>query len=446
MTRFNLSLKQISLGIFSIALMAIVFSIYTQQIGLDGGFYLSIGRNLWQDHINYFNIASSYNPLGMMILGLPYSFSNCPIALIYGLYFIFVISDTILFFLICRHFRDEKNQALLISSVFLLYTIFLDGHLIILEPLQLFFILIAVLLSLKERYLFSGIFCFGAFLTKQYSLALMLPLFLGILINKNGIKIKFIQAANLILGFAGTLGLFYLCYAPDINWQYFIQRMLGKVPELLPSLSVLTGTGEGYGISVFFSSFLKIAFFLPLIWIPLFTIKKNKNNLQIIVLMISFCSVFLFAAYFHYFLLILPWMLLLLHTNLDLKNKKIKFVVYFLILTPTFVFGLKTMRSKLIISSLDRSISANLKETIPQNSKVYLVNVSMAQYAYNNYQSIDLKNIGYAFPNIIKKEAVIQAMPSGSYLIADDSYIGEDDRSQFLLMKAYEGYSIYLKE
>jgi len=54
--------------------------------------------------------------------------------------------------------------------------------------------------------------------------------------------------------------------------------------------------------------------------------------------------------------------------------------------------------------------------------------------------------IGYAFPNIIKKEAVINAMTPGTFLIADVGYLQENEKQAYLMVSVQKDYIIYKKK
>ena len=446
MKSLNFGLKSFAYSLFALAGLFIVGSAISQQIGLDGGFYLAVARNLWEDGYNYFDIASSYNPLGIMILGLPNLLLDNPVQINYLLYFFILIIDTILFYHVCVYYRKDQPQSLLISAVFLLYALLLDGHLIILEPIQLLFIFISILFTHRKQYLLVGLTLFCAFLTKQYSLALIVPICLIIIQEGNAAKQKLIQLTCVCFIFFAALVAFYWLYAPMFSFEYYLLRLLGQVPQMKGILSNTIGTGEGYNITVFAKTLFKIILFFPLMWLPLITFQKNKANFSLLITILSFSSVFIFAAYYHYFLLILPWMLILLHQNLDLNKIKIHRFFYILILLPTLFLFLKTARNKYIISVQENALSETLKSYIPKDSKVYIVNLSMAQYAHCDFNSIDNNTIGYTFPNVIKKEAVLSAITSGSFLIADLNYLDNKERQQYLIVSNKEEYVIYKKK
>ena len=446
MKSLNFGLKSFAYSLFALAGLFIVGSAISQQIGLDGGFYLAVARNLWEDGYNYFDIASSYNPLGIMILGLPNLLLDNPVQINYLLYFFILIIDTILFYHVCVYYRKDQPQSLLISAVFLLYALLLDGHLIILEPIQLLFIFISILFTHRKQYLLVGLTLFCAFLTKQYSLALIVPICLIIIQEGNAAKQKLIQLTSVCFIFFAALVAFYWLYAPMFSFEYYLLRLLGQVPQMKGILSNTIGTGEGYNITVFAKTLFKIILFFPLMWLPLITFQKNKANFNLLITILSFSSVFIFAAYYHYFLLILPWMLILLHQNLDLNKIKIHRFFYILILLPTLFLFLKTARNKYIISVQENALSETLKSYIPKDSKVYIVNLSMAQYAHCDFNSIDNNTIGYTFPNVIKKEAILSAMTSGSFLIADLNYLDNKERQQYLIVSNKEEYVIYKKK
>lgn len=446
MKSLNFGLKNLAYSLFAVAGLFIIGSIISQHIGLDGGFYLAVARNLWEDGYNYFEIASSYNPLGIIILGLPNLFLDNPVQINYLLYFFILFIDTILFYQICDYYRKDQPQSLLISAVFLLYALLLDGHLIILEPIQLLFIFTSILFIHRKQYLLVGLTLFCAFLTKQYSLALIVPICLIIIQDGNTAKQKLIQLTSVCFIFFAALVFFYLLYAPMFSFEYYLLRLLGQVPQMKGILSNSTGTGEGYDITVFVKTLLKIILFFPLMWLPLITFKKNKANFSLLITILSFSSVFIFASYYHYFILILPWMLILLHQNLDLNKIKIHRIFYILILLPTLFLLLKTTRNKYIISVQEKALTETLKSYIPKDSKVYVVNLSMAQYAHCDFNSIEPNTIGYTFPNVIKKEAVLSAMKSGSFLIADINYLDNKERQQYVIVSNKKEYVIYKKK
>lgn len=446
MRSVDFGLKSLAYALLGLAAIFIVGSILTMQIGLDGGFYLALARNVWEDGVNYFDLASSYNPLGIMILGLPNIFLDNPVQINYLTYFLFLILDTLLFYYICLHYRKDHIQSLLFSSIFLFYALVLDGHLIILEPVQLLFIFASILFIHHKKYVWLGVTFFCAFLTKQYSLALIIPICLTIFQGGHTNKQKLIQFTSTMAIFIASFVVFYFLYARQFSFEYYLQRLLGKVPQMKEILSNTTGTGEGYSIVIFLNAMFKIALYCPLIWLPLLTVKKDKVNFNLLIAALSFSSVLIFAAYFHYFLLILPWMIILLHNNIDLKSLKLHRAIYLLILSPTLFLFVKTARNKYIISQQEKNISEILQSYIPQDSKVYIVNLSMAQYAYCDFNSIDNRMIGYAFPNIIKKEAVINAMTPGTFLIADVGYLQEDEKQAYLTVSDQTNYIIYKKK
>ena len=47
-------------------------------LGSDSGFYLAYAREFYKGNIYFIDIATSYNPLAIVILGIPYLFSAHP--------------------------------------------------------------------------------------------------------------------------------------------------------------------------------------------------------------------------------------------------------------------------------------------------------------------------------------------------------------------------------
>jgi len=446
MKRIPFDVSQLAYVLLSICLLFIVWAIGTCQIGLDGGFYLAIARNLWEDGVNYYDFASSYNPLGIMLLGIPNLFFENPIQLNYILYFFFIILDAILFYKICMLYRDNNIQSILFSSIFLLYTLILDGHLIILEPLQLFFIFLAIIQLHKKKYISLGILFFLAFLTKQYSLALALPIAFFIFQNNATILKKTFHLFLVISMAFITSTIFYFLFARQTDFMYFINRLLGHVPQMTDLLSNQNGTGEGYSLSVFAKTSLKVLIYCPLLFLPIFSIQRNKSNAFLILSFLSFSSVLIFASYFHYFILLLPWSLILLHQNIEVEKLKYRWALSIVILAPTLFMLAKTVRSKSIIATQEKEISFHLLSNIPKNSNVFIANSKMTQYALCDFNSIDNYKIGYTFPNVIKKDGVLGALKTGSYLIADEEFLSKQEKENFNEISRNLDYIIFQKK
>lgn len=436
----------IAYGLLSICLFFIIWAIGTNQIGLDGGFYLSIARNMWEDGVNYFELASSYNPLGMMLLGIPNLFFENPIQLNYILYFTFLITDALLFFKICLLYRENKRQAILLTSIFLLYTLILDGHLIILEPLQLFFIFMSVIQLHQKKFLTTGVCFFLAFLTKQYSLAFALPIAFFIFQSDESITKKILHLTMVIVsGLISTL-IFYFLYADQTDVIYYIKRLLGSVPQMADVLSNHNATGEGYNISVFAKTTMKVLIYCPLLFLPLIKFQRNRANAFLIISFFSFTSVLFFASYFHYFILLLPWALILMHQNIEVEKLKYPWLISMIVLAPSLFMIAKTVRSKNLIAQQEKEIAIHLQSHIPKNSKVFIANSNMSQYAICDFNSIDNNKIGYTFPNVLKKESVIEAIETGSFLIADDLFLSNSEKQNFEPISIRSDYIIFQKK
>ncbi len=446
MKRIPFELSFLAYALLSVCLIFIVWAIGTSQIGLDGGFYLAITRNLWEDGINYFDFASSYNPLGILLLGIPNLFFENPVQLNYILYFFILILDAVLFYKVCMLYRNNSIQAIFFSSIFLLYTLILDGHLIILEPLQLFFIFLAILQLHKKNYITVGILFFLAFLTKQYSLAFALPIVFFIFQDNASIAKKTLHVIFIVSVALFSATTVYLLFAKQTDFIYFINRLLGHVPQMTDLLSNQNGTGQGYNLSVFVKTSLKVIIYCPLLILPLFTFQRNRTNAFLILSFFSFSSVLIFASYFHYFILLLPWSLILLHQNIEVEKLKYRWALSIVILAPTLLMLVKTARSKNIIAAQEKEISLHLQSTIPKNSNVFIANSNMTQYAHCDFNSIDNHKIGYTFPNVIKKDGVLKALKTGSYLIADENFLSVKERERFMEISRNLDYIIFQKK
>lgn len=441
-----LNLKFYTYLIFALCSVVILFSIYTVNIGLDGGFYLSVGRNIWEDHINYYHIASSYNPMGIMILGLPNIFGDVDLKWNLLIYFTILIIDTILFYHICHSLKSDKLQNLFFSSIFLLYTLLLDGHLVVLEPIQLTFLFSTYIFLNRKKYAGVGFFLFLSFLVKQYSLAFLIPILFEINFNSDNLGNKIKNNIRVAIGFLLPLILFYFVYCNSIEFSYFLKRLLGKVPELDGNLTNMKGTGDGYNLQIFLISLVKILFFFPITLFVFRLTNKNEKSKLLIITFISFCVVLIFAGYFHYYQLIVPWVLMHVYHQFEFDKIKHKIALFTILLLPTMYLLVKTVKTKHIISEKEKNTTQLLRKHIPEKSKVFITHVSIAHYALCNFNSIDLQKIGYSFPNILKKEVIFMSLDKGEYLITDDQFIALDWIDRFNMIYKDDDYCIYQRK
>ena len=63
-----------------------------------------------------------------------------------------------------------------------------------------------------------------------------------------------------------------------------------------------------------------------------------------------------------------------------------------------------------------------LEQEIPRQSNVYLSRISPEYYYLLDYNSINLSEIGYTFPEYFKPETVLKNMSKGDYIVLTEDY------------------------
>jgi hypothetical protein len=140
-----------------------------------------------------------------------------------------------------------------------------------------------------------------------------------------------------------------------------------------------------------------------------------------------------FASYFHYFILIIPWLIILtviLHS--EFINNKIDsivfagFIIISLFMSSLMVYDLSIKKPKSYKYQIDQM--KYLNEIIPRGSQVqlqrqyiYPFQFFLAGYFSSNYQSL-----GYHWDNMYDPDYTISQMEDGSYYICKKELVLTD--------------------
>lgn len=402
-------------------------------MGPDSGYYLSMAREFYSGKIYFVDIATSYNPLAVIILGLPNLLIDSP-DLRWSLLINFTViwASSYILFSILQKINNAKKDNVFYSLFFVLCSLMLDGNQIMLEPISVFFQLTGLLFYLmyrdseKTSYLFfAGIAIALSFLSKQYGLFILAPIGIDILINKKAIVKKAVVVA---LGFSIPVLLLLLYLKTNgICFTEFINYILGKGIHFDRG----NGTGINYSASTYFIGFgIFIAYNLYVFLIPIlcFKIRKSfdyKNGVFVLGLPFSFL-VLAAASYAHYFQYVLPYALIalvFLVANTTFPSNKFKELAFgFSIVIMTVVAGISFSRRQEKIDLQELSVK-QFSAAIPKKSKVFIDGASPAYYYLCDFQSINLKQIGFTFPGYFYPKTIVKHMDSQSYLIvAKEAY------------------------
>uniref|UniRef100_UPI003D7F1BB5 ArnT family glycosyltransferase n=1 Tax=Pedobacter sp. TaxID=1411316 RepID=UPI003D7F1BB5 len=172
------AVQKLSIGVIAQQLFHLF---YYPFVGTDAGFYLSVARELYQGKVYFIEIASSYNPLSIAYIGLPFLFSDQPDPRFFlAMNVVILVGCACLLRQIFEHISPKNASNGFLAILFFCSSLYLSGIDITLEPLSLFFQLLALWAYLRFKsnrslaYLFLTGFCLSlAFLAKQYGYFLL---------------------------------------------------------------------------------------------------------------------------------------------------------------------------------------------------------------------------------------------------------------------------------
>ena len=396
-------------------------------VGPDSGYYLATAREFYFGKVYFIDIATAYNPLAIIILGLPYLFSSHPdprYSLTINLFVIWI--SAFVLYTILQKIKNNKKENTFYALFFVLVSLLLDGSYLMLEPISVFFQLLGLFLYLKNKdsnkygYLFFAGAAFAfSFLSKQYGLFILAPIGIDILINKNQIAKKI---SLLAVGFIIPLSLFYFYLSCNgAHFSEFLNYILGSGIHLDKG----NGTGINYNLLSYLIGFGVFAIYnLYVLFIPILVFKNRKSidykNLLFILLLPFSLLVLFSASYAHYFQYVLPYSLiafayLIATSKVQInKYKEVVFLISILIMISISVMSFTRKQEKI---DLQVATLQQLSSVIPNKSEVYLDGISPAFYYLCDYKSIQLNTIGFTFPGYFFPKTIIQNMKKNSFLV-----------------------------
>ena len=419
-------------GILLVFIGLIIYRMFNYtNVSYDCGYYLSVARDMYHGNTFFTDIAVSYNPLGILMIGLPYLFTeNTTYTMHVFVNLMVIILGSTLLFLILRRLKTSKQTAFFFSVLYVALTLNYDGIIIMLEPYSVLFQLFAIyffLNILEEKKVLSSLFLSGlcislAFLCKQFGLFLLLPTGVYLLLKQTALIKRIIM---LTLGVVTPLLVLFAFYASKgIDLVQYVNFILGK--------GVALDFGNGTGLIDSINTTGIVNFIIATIFMVLIPFYLRKSKLQeseklfFILLPVSALSVFIFADYNHYFQYLTPYIIILFVVALNTSEQKLKPIIQqvaFIISVGMILFlSLKTNKlqkrnSRYLLKGL-----AIIEQEVPKGSTVFLSRVSPAFYYLLDYNSISLDKIGYTFPEYYKPETILNTLSEGDYLVLTQDY------------------------
>jgi hypothetical protein len=337
--------------------------------------------------------------------------------------------NALLVYLLAKHYTNDRFILVLSFLSYFLLSFHSDGCFFVLEPFVTFFGLASILFYLLiRRYssywmLVSGFLAALAFLNKQYGIVYLLSLPAFILIDNKDILSIIKRVLLYIVGYC----------LPFLVFILYLKIANGGLRELFTLYS-----GSGYGqrsLEAYLSglyTLLKIyGIFLPFsLWV-LFKTGIRNHIVVYLYLIGSFSLQFFFYKFPHYYLLLLPHLILcavITYGNL-FKEKKV-LIIYILTLSITFIINIYSdIRTTLSFSGSHSVVKENfntqsinalkIKKYLGHNDKVLLSDFDLAPY----YFLSDMN------PPLEKKYGIVS-----SEIVSRDKYLENVERTDFVLV------------
>ena len=298
-------------GMSVFLLAAYLLSAFRSYVNADAGYYLGVAELIHQGYVPYRDFSLSYTPLFFYVLQIPRVFMGTyPDYAGYMLFlYLMVFLDALLMVMIVRKTTKSVKLAWLSGLVFLVLYYYSEGAYFILEAFSVCFGLVAILALLGEKGAFWRIFLAGAFsalsfLAKQYGLLFAGVIGIMLLFSDDTWKKKLWNCLSVSLGFCAVIALFFLLF--------FIAGL--RPDELIEALS-----GSSYGgqsVKMYMEGVARSVRLFPfLAFVPCLFLGKNKRHTALIIgclaglLMASLQ--FYFNVFSHYFIYMIPFVLVL---------------------------------------------------------------------------------------------------------------------------------------
>lgn len=396
------------------------------NMGVDASFYLRVTECIAAGAIPEHDLRIMYPPLVFYML--------LPIKLLVGkaiafelfLGFMFVVQCINAFMIskISTYYSENKFIRTFAPLLYLFLSFKLEGEYFLLEPFINLWGLLALLLYLKSGrtgnliLILSGLSALLAFLTKQYGLGYTALLYMLIFIdNRASFKKVLLKGSifslGLILALLTFIFLFRIVYG--VHYDFFVGGRLSvygekNIPDMLLALSKYVTIG-----------IYLLALFIPMVFIRL--LKIRTHFLAYLVLIFLFSVQLYFNTYAHYYILMLPAIIIIGVILFDVYAPKNRILVLSIILLSLFMneffVGSRT-RSFLFSthSSLktDIELAKEINEIIPEGSGVYVF-CNMKLYYLCHFNPANPKKYGFSYSNALTFLDFTESLSAAKFVI-----------------------------
>ena len=396
------------------------------NMGVDAGYFLRVTECIADGAIPEHDLRILYPPLLFYML-LPVKLivgKAIAYEVFLGYMFLVQLVNALLIYKISAHYSSNKFIRVFAGLCYLFLSIKLQGEYLFLEPFINFWGLFAILIYLNKGkqsqsfLLLSGGLAFLAFLTKQYGLAYAGVIYVMILIDERS-SFKALFRKNIVFsaGVIGGLLLFIVFFR--IGYGVYYDFFAG---------GRLTFYGEK-DTSVMFSSLIKyielapylLFLLIPVIFKKLLTTKIHF--LAFLFLVLLFSVQLYFQQYDHYYILMLPGLILVGLMVFDLYFTRFRLVLMSVLLISLFINELFVgPRTKGLILSKQTTLSSEIalaneiNKVLPVGTHVYLFG-EVKFYYLCHFNPVLPEKLGFAFNNALYYSDFVEIIEQAEFLL-----------------------------
>lgn len=433
----SINATSISLIIFILIAIAALFSLFMVQYSHDDvGYYFKYAQEVanGSNGLLYKDIELNYSPLPIYLYSIIFKISkDLPVnGILLMINYFFILGTIFFLYKIFKSLDTPNSKSLIALSIYLCSIIGIGASST--EHFVVFFEVLMIYMLLSENkvsYTIAGISAFLAFYSKQYGLIAIGLGGLYFFVFKN----KIAKLPYFLIGLLIPNIILFFFYNSIEGFSIF--DLYGNL--LFPHKNEAVLTGENYGLMVFIQGFIQFLMIAPYLLLAIYLYFTNKlylkttTNYFLLFAIASFAPLAI-ASFLHYYLLIIPFILLFsvsVFKEYDFREKFINAVLIILItISLTSSFGSfyriknidgKYLPSKVVGFNPNEVINndcLSLNKIIPRGSKVFIVDAVFYYYPADFY-SIDLKNLGYTWAqqyNDIKY--ILKYLNKGEYILS----------------------------
>jgi len=383
---------------------------WRNYISLDSGYYIGVTEQIYYGAIPYKDVALSYTPLAFYMLQIPRLFMGQSIympIMVMSVYFMLLMSA---FFtaLIVYRLTNNKSISLLTMLLFMLYAYNLQGIYIMLEGFVTFWGCMGLYLAINQEpkiwsLITSGICTAFAFMCKQYGLVFLPVVCLVIFFNGKDIQHKIQNLFMTLVAFVLALTIISVClWIKGVDMSYMFRQLF------------LNGYGQRQ-MFILHSCLLQFIERFPyMIPVLIYCLVRHKTiDISVVVAcVVGLCLSmlqFVFKGFLHYYIILLPFMLVLVALVVNDIYRWLPFCWRNIVLIPlTFCFiympvkGVSRQTKLLIDTNYMKSELSDIENAISsmginRNKATLCFEGTIPFYIDNRMVPPLLKKYGYSF-------------------------------------------------